>query len=35
MNQIKVGLFLTIGIFITAVSIFLMGSNKSIFQKNN
>lgn len=32
MNQIKVGLFLTIGIFITAVSIFLMGSNKSIFQ---
>lgn len=33
MNQIKVGLFLTIGIFITAISIFMMGSNKSIFQK--
>jgi phospholipid/cholesterol/gamma-HCH transport system substrate-binding protein len=33
MKQIKVGLFLTIGIFILAVSIFLMGSNKSIFQK--
>jgi len=32
MNQIKVGLFLTIGIFIMAISIFLMGSNKSIFQ---
>lgn len=32
MNQIKVGLFLTIGIFITAISIFMMGSNKSIFQ---
>jgi phospholipid/cholesterol/gamma-HCH transport system substrate-binding protein len=32
MNQIKVGLFLTVGIFVTAVSIFLMGSNKSIFQ---
>ncbi len=32
-NQVKVGLFLTIGILITAISIFLMGSNKSIFQK--
>ncbi len=31
-TQAKVGLFLTIGIFITAISIFLMGSNKSIFQ---
>ena len=32
-TQAKVGLFLTLGIFITAISIFLMGSNKSIFQK--
>lgn len=33
MNQIKVGLFLTIGIFTMGISIFMMGSNKSIFQK--
>lgn len=32
MNQIKVGLFLAIGILITAISIFMMGSNKSVFQ---
>ncbi len=32
-NQIKVGLFLAIGTVILIVSIFLMGSNRSIFNK--
>jgi len=32
-KQVKVGLFIIIGVIITAVSIFLMGSNKSFFQK--
>ena len=32
-QQIKVGLFLIVGTVLTIVSIFLMGSNKSFFQK--
>lgn len=32
-QQMKIGLFLAIGIFVIAISIFSLGSNKSIFQK--
>lgn len=32
-NQIKVGLFLVIGILVTMTSIFMLGANKSLFSK--
>ena len=35
MNQLKVGLFLAIGVFILVFSIIILGSNKSLFTNKN
>ena len=32
-NQIKVGIFLVLGVIVTMGSIFMLGANKSLFSK--